>query len=306
MTTDPVKSNLNALKKAVAAVTKADKAWLSALETFLETTVGLLSDSQKAEVAGVITGSLPSTQSITPSPTQALLIDQAVRLALDEVSFLQLADRKLGGKIPQVDVTPEGLGIAVKEAEAYLVITDEAFTLLQTISGGISQLKDFSVDLQKTSNPANQARTGLVQQVANLLQVGQGGGVTLPGTEPEGTDLLLGQKASNACSDLFLAQLPAGSKELTETQALLAGRHLTLSSKRVAGLTTSWGKAVKSIVQSPPTSTTSQQGGDQGGVKLDNIATLLCIHDVLETLYDRLEANVTLTDEDALLLLPEA
>ena len=64
-------------------------------------------------------------------------IEQAVREVLDDVSFLQYTDKKLDARVSQSDSTAEDLGRAVVEAEAYLVLTNKAFTQLMEISTNI-------------------------------------------------------------------------------------------------------------------------------------------------------------------------
>lgn len=305
-----VKNNLAALKKAVSALTKADKAWLAALETFLEGRDP--NDSQQFTVNGdlalVITSVLPAGLTNVKS-SDLLPFDQAVRLLLDELSLLQLADRKLGGKVPQVDVTPDGLGTALKEAEAYLVLTNEAFQTLSASCTGFKDITDFddtfTVDFQanliQLTNNANATRNGgkvsgqtligLGPQVAKILQSGgaeQITMVTIAGGEPEGTDLLLG-KGLNTCDEAFMALMPVGAKETRETQTLLSGGRLTLSDSQINALTNSWSKVVKQA---------AAEVGDATAATPLSIADLFCIHTTLETLYDRLETNVTRTDID--------
>src|SRR5947208_8876894 len=138
-----VKSGLSGLKKAVSAVTKADKVWLTALEGFFEfiNPDDSTQDTVNQEIATAVAQILPSTlQKIEPSLN--LSVKQAVRVVLDEVSFLQFANKKLEGKVLGADSTPAGLGKVVIEAEAYLVMTDEAFTFLVAVSKGIEASTD--------------------------------------------------------------------------------------------------------------------------------------------------------------------
>src|SRR5437764_8626503 len=119
-TVTDVENNLNLLKKAVSTVSKADKAWLSALETFFEgidpkiTDINTTQGQINTAVAALVDGGVP--------------INQAVREVLDDVSFLQYTDKKLDARVSQSGPTSEDLGRAVVEAEAYLVLTNEAFT----------------------------------------------------------------------------------------------------------------------------------------------------------------------------------
>src|SRR2546423_9605030 len=138
-TVTDVKSGLSGLKKAVSAVTKADKAWLTALEGFFEfiNPDDSTQDTVNQEIATAVAQILPSTlQKIEPSLN--LSVKQAVRVVLDEVSFLQFANKKLEGKVLGADSTSEGLGKVVIEAEAYLVMTDEAFELLTEVCAGVN------------------------------------------------------------------------------------------------------------------------------------------------------------------------
>jgi hypothetical protein len=121
--------------------------------------------------------------------------------------------------------------------------------------------------------------------------------LTLPPTEPEGTDLLLGRKLSG-CAETFIKLIPLGSREHDQTVALLEGGHLTLSNGQVRKLINSWGKAVRDFVQAqtpPINSLTFGQALNQEFGSLGTIADFLCVHNVLDTLYDRLETKVTRT-----------
>lgn len=311
-TVTDVKSSLDDLKNAVNAVSKADKAWLAALEGFFElinpddTTQETVNEKIAAAVAKILP---PGLQKIEP-PGSDLSPKQAVRLVLDEISFLQFADKKLGGRVSRADSTSEGLGRAVVEAEAYLVMTDEAFELLTKVCAGVNPStgienigeidnipgidSHFRSNLTKLRQSAQTARTSLSSQVNALLQQTTAV-VALPPTEPEGTDLLLGKKLSS-CDLTFLAQIPSTSKEFNQTVTLLEGGHLKLSNSQIRKLINSWEKAVKNFVQAK-TPTNAGQIVEQEFGSLDTIAGFLCVHNVLDTLYDRLETEVTRTVE---------
>lgn len=274
--------SLDALKEAVRAVTKANKSWLLALETFLEGIDPNSTGKQQSDIAKAIKAALPSTL-LNIIPSTNLLPDQALRLALDEVTFLQLADRKLEGKVSRLESTSENLGKAVVEAESYLVVTDEAFTFLKDICIRLESDKILGSDLATQRQAADVARTYLVKQVAGLLSPG---GVTLPPPEPERTELLFG-KSFGQCADEFLALMPPGTKETAQTQTLLSRGHLTLSDKQINALTNGWGKVVKKVSDDLA-----------GSTPTFTIADLFCIHSTLDTLYDRLETNITRTDVD--------
>src|SRR5215831_15622988 len=101
-TATSVKSDLAKLKKAVSTVTKANKSWLVALENYLEAIDPNTTDTTQQQVilsiAAVITAALPGLSGAnTQGSGKDMKIDQAVRFALDEVTLLQLADRKLDG-----------------------------------------------------------------------------------------------------------------------------------------------------------------------------------------------------------------
>ncbi|MFL5658520.1 MAG: hypothetical protein ACJ8CB_30585 [Ktedonobacteraceae bacterium] len=300
-TVTDVKSGLDDLKKDVRAVTKADKAWLSALETFFEGIDPKITDTTTTQ--GEINNKV--AKAYVPG---TLPIDQVVRVVLDDVSFLQYTDKKLDARVSQSGPTSEDLGRAVVEAEAYLLLTNEAFVSLQGVSTHIvgsptttdKNFENFKNNLGRLNSPADSARTGLTSQVGTLLQQTTAV-VTLPPTEPEGTDLLLGRKLSG-CAEIFIKQIPLGSKEYHQTVALLEGGHLTLSNSQIRKLIGSWEKAIKAFVQSqilPIASGTlnPQQAFNQEFGSLDTIAGFLCVHNVLDTLYDRLETKVTRTVE---------
>jgi len=297
--TTAVENDLNKLKDGVSAVVKANNAWLSALEDFFE---GI----NLKEAAGGINDAI-----LKLFPVNSLekgSIDEVVRTVLDDVRFLRSTDKRLEAKILQADATPESLGRAVVEAEAYLILTHEAFTNLYTLSDRIvtgSPDKNFDKLKNRIKQPyvdANSHRNDLNTQISTLLASAAGPTpvVALPPTEPTGADLLLGRKL-NACSEFFLGLLTAGSKEFARTLALLEGQRLTLSDSQIKGLTNSWGKAVTSFVQKPlPQAQSVQDLESQEFTGLDTIANFLCVHSTLETLYDRLETRVTRTDEEIL------
>ncbi|PYX88481.1 MAG: hypothetical protein DMG67_17075, partial [Acidobacteria bacterium] len=139
-----VKGSLDLLKKAVSAVSKANKDWLAAVETFLE---------------GVDTA-----KNVDPAQKNAdfISLEQAVRMYLDEVSFIQIADNKLEARISRAPATAEGLSAAIKQAEAYHVVTFEAFAVLQEITANkiFKFPADVKADLQAKFSTARTARYG--------------------------------------------------------------------------------------------------------------------------------------------------
>ncbi|HEX6557540.1 MAG TPA: hypothetical protein VF026_32550 [Ktedonobacteraceae bacterium] len=303
-----IEIDLKELKDAVSAVVKADNAWLSALESFFEGIVETTKQFLKAQLTAVFKSELPQGASD---------LDEAVRAVLDDIRFVKSTDKRLEAKILQADSTPESLGRAVVEAEAYLILTNEAFTNLKNLSNGIAsitsspapsdknfdKLKSKIVQLTSDADSArNEPVNGLNAQISTLLQSAAGSTtvVALPPAEPTGADLLLGRKL-NPCSEFFLGLIPPGSKDFTRTLALLEGQRLTLSDRQIKGLTNSWGKAVTSFVQKPlPQAHLLRDFESQESTSLDSIANFLCVHSALETLYDRLETRVTRTDEDIL------
>ena len=297
--TTAVENDLNKLKDGVSAVVKANNAWLSALESFFEGIVDSTKQFIKAQLAVAFQGELPQGAN---DP------NEAVRAVLDDIRFVKSTDKRLEARILQADSTPESLGRAVVEAEAYLILTHEAFTNLYTLSDRIvtgSPDKNFDKLKNRIKQPyvdANSHRNDLNTQISTLLQSAAGSTtvVALPPAEPTGADLLLGRKL-NPCSEFFLGLIPAGSKDFTRTLALLEGQRLTLSDSQIKGLTNSWGKAVTSFVQKPlPQARSVQDLEGQEFTSLDSIANFLCVHSALETLYDRLETRVTRIDEDIL------
>src|SRR5207253_1888013 len=95
-------------------------------------------DGVNKKIADAVNATLPNSSLRKIKPDPDLSIEQAVRLVLDEVSFLQFADKKLEGKVLGADSTSEGLGKVAIEAEAYLVMTDEAFELLTEVCAGVN------------------------------------------------------------------------------------------------------------------------------------------------------------------------
>jgi hypothetical protein len=297
-----VEKDLKDLKDAVSTVVKANNAWLSALESFFEGIVDTTKQFLKDQLPAAFQGELPQ------GPIDA---DQFVRAVLDDVRFVKSTDKRLEAKSLQADSTPESLGRAVVEAEAYLILTNEAFTNLINLSNDIVGItsspnppdKNFDKLKAKIGQLASDADSGrgkLNGQVSSLLNKVASKEVASPPTEPTGADLLLGRKL-NPCSELFLGLIPPGSKDFTRTLALLEGQRLTLSDSQIKGLTNSWGKAVTSFVQKPsPQAQKVQDLESQEFTNLDTITDFLCVHSALETLYDRLETRVIRTDEDIL------
>jgi hypothetical protein len=87
--------------------------------------------------------------------------------------------------------------------------------------------------------------------------------------------------------DLMTALSPPNPKELKQTQTLLSGERLSLSNNQISALTKNWGKVVE-LARAKLT----------GSTPTFSISDLFCIHTTLETLYDRLETNVTRTEVD--------
>ncbi len=258
-----VKGSLDLLKKAVSAVSKANKDWLAAVETFLE---------------GVDTA-----KNVDPAQKNAdfISLEQAVRMYLDEVSFIQIADNKLEARISRAPATAEGLSAAIKQAEAYHVVTFEAFAVLQEITANkiFKFPADVKADLQAKFSTARTARygssgtgagdNGKTQSVStipdglvpliNWLQSQQG--AVSSANEPEGTDLLFGN-----------------------TFELFKNKRFALTDRQIIKLTQSWGQVINDLIK------------DSSKAEAD----LILIHSLLETLYDRLESNVRRVSEDIL------
>src|SRR5947209_7514619 len=192
--TTSVESDLKELKDAVSAVVKANNAWLSALESFFEGIVDSTKQFIKAQLAVAFQGELPQGAN---DP------NEAVRAVLDDIRFVKSTDKRLEARILQADSTPESLGRAVVEAEAYLILTNEAFTNLKTLSNGIASITSsptpsdknfdkFKSKIAQLTSDADTARneptTGLNVQISTLLQSAAGSTtvVALPPAEPTG------------------------------------------------------------------------------------------------------------------------
>jgi hypothetical protein len=278
-----VKSNLNLLKQAVGSVSKADKVWLAAVEAFLESV---------------------NTSSTVVQNSGFKSLGQAVRLYLDEVSFLQIADSKLENRILQSPDTSVGLSNAIKQSEAYLVVTDEAFRVLQDITSGktFTLPDDVKADLQAKAAVAWTARYGSSKSAAVTDNVGSAGklpdglaplvdslqsqkGAVLPGNEPEGTDLLLGNTFEDDNEFLVLLKKQGNQATSEQTLKLFKNKRFALTDRQIIKLTQSWGQVINDLIKDSSTAE----------------AKLILIHKLLETLYDRLESNVRRVSEDILI-----
>jgi hypothetical protein len=272
-----VKGNLNLLKKAVSSVSKADKAWLTALETFLE--------------------SIDTSSQATPvNNARFTSLGQAVRVYLDELSFQQIADNKLEIGISQKQATSEDLSTAIKQAEAYIVVTHEAFEFLQgivsditfTIPDGVKadlQIKAAAAWIARYGSkglaPAGNIKVpeGLAPLVARLQNQK---GAVLSANEPEGTDLLLGNTAQDDNEFLLLLKKQGNQVTFEQTQKLFKNKRFALTNQQIIRLTQSWGQVIKDLIK------------DSSKAEAD----LILIHNLLETLYDRLESNIRRVSED--------
>ncbi|OLB31039.1 MAG: hypothetical protein AUF64_00155 [Chloroflexi bacterium 13_1_20CM_54_36] len=281
-----VKGSLDLLKKAVSAVSKANKDWLAAVETFLE---------------GVDTA-----KNVDPAQKNAdfISLEQAVRMYLDEVSFIQIADNKLEARISRAPATAEGLSAAIKQAEAYHVVTFEAFAVLQEITANkiFKFPADVKADLQAKFSTARTARygssgtgagdNGKTQSVStipdglvpliNWLQSQQG--AVSSANEPEGTDLLFGNTFEDDNEFLVLLKGQGNQAAYEQTRKLFKNKRFALTDRQIIKLTQSWGQVINDLIK------------DSSKAEAD----LILIHSLLETLYDRLESNVRRVSEDIL------
>lgn len=95
-----------------------------------------------------------------------------------------------------------------------------------------------------------------------------------------------------ACTNQFLDQMQAGSKALSLTQQLFKNQYLELAEVDLRAVTDAWGDVVSTFVEDAQDTT-----GEKDSLKIGDPATIarfLCIHNRLETLYGRLESNVSL------------
>jgi len=216
-----------------------------------------------------------------------------VRMYLDEVSFIQIADNKLEARISRAPATAEGLSAAIKQAEAYHVVTFEAFAVLQEITANkiFKFPADVKADLQAKFSTARTARygssgtgagdNGKTQSVStipdglvpliNWLQSQQG--AVSSANEPEGTDLLFGNTFEDDNEFLVLLKGQGNQAAYEQTRKLFKNK-----------LTQSWGQVINDLIK------------DSSKAEAD----LILIHSLLETLYDRLESNVRRVSEDIL------
>lgn len=245
---------------------------------------------------------LAQASSLLNIPWSEVSANQAMRTYLDELRFLRLADKQLSGRVLQ----EENLSDAIQKAEAYLVVTDQAFEVLHTICYEWYKEESFfpklllSEDIKEKASSAYLARHGHTPEkprgqelellrsekapkgLSPLVEWLQKRAVS-PAFEPGGTDLLFGKEA--IASNTFLTQLKSyGDQQAFEqTRKLFENKRFSLSDTQIKNLTDSWGWVIDQLLE-PSRKATE--------------ADVIRMRSNLATLYDRLETLVHRTDQD--------
>ena len=222
---------------------------------------------------------------------------------LDEVTFLRFADRKLEGRISKIDSTAEDFdnqfNDVLDEVEAYLVMTNGSYAInglsTESVDTNFKKIVAFGKDAASARNGGKLSTNETVAGLSPVLQA-------VPRTQmkaqgPTGAELLLEKKAYLQ-DRLFLTLMQPGTDEYEWTEDLLAGKSIDLDFRQISGLIAAWGDAIRKAVDAI-LSTPAKHDGVKSGYDLPFFFRL---HNILESLYELLENNVTRTDADVLAL----
>ena len=191
-----------------------------------------------------------------------------------KVETLIFLDKILRSSIPTTlqtgDDVKKALGLLVTETRGYQDLTERFFSDLRKPSGEDNQLEDAAV--QKRSELIE-----VLNQVQNWLLSQDGG------SSPSEFD---------ACTEQFLIFMGSNSSELDLTRQLFRDQTLPESDLKIdlQKLTGAWGKAISSFVEN------AQDTDGDDPLEIGDPATIanfLCIHERIETLYERI-GNVSL------------
>lgn len=192
--------------------------------------------------------------------------------AENKVTTLKFFDDVLKSSITKPPANETELGLVVSEIRGYQDFTERFFSELQKLS-----VKD-----QLLEEGAVKKRHDLFEVLSQVQQwlLTRSGRIS---------PLEFG-----ACTNQFLSRMPAGSKELSLTQQLFKNQSLEqLIESDLKPLTDAWGTVVSTFVEDAQ-DTDSDDKLNIGDAK--TIASFLCIHERLETLYGRLGTNVSLVN----------
>jgi hypothetical protein len=163
------------------------------------------------------------------------------------------------------------LGCLVTEIRGYQDLTERFFSDLRALT-----MKD-----QPLENAAVKKRNELFQVLKQVQKwsLGDAGGIS--------------PSDFGACTNQFLSRMQAGSRELSRTQQLFKNQSLELAESDLKNLADAWGNVVSTFVEDAQDTDNDDQLniGDPA-----TIAGFLCIHNRLETLYSRLDTNVSLVN----------
>lgn len=187
-----------------------------------------------------------------------------------KVVTLQFFDGILKASITPPPINENQLDRLVSEIRGCQVLTERPF----------SELRGLTVKDQTLENVAIKRRNELSQvldQVQQWLLKAVGG---------------ISPSEFGTCTNQFLDRMQAGF-ELSRTQQLFKNQHLELTEVDLRNVTDAWGNVVSAFVED------AQDTDNNDPLKIGDpvtIAHFLCIHNRLETLYGRLESNVSLVN----------
>jgi len=192
--------------------------------------------------------------------------------ATKKVTTLQFFDQILGSSINEAPDMDVDLGQLVTEIRGYQDLTERFFSDLRKLT-----VKDWN--LEQAAIKKRNELFEVLNQVQKWLLERQGG------VSPEEFD---------ACTNQFLSLMKPGSNELSLTQQLFKNQYLEeLAESDPENLTNAWGDVVSIFVED------AQDTDEEDPLKIghpETIASYLCIHDRLETLYGLLGTNISLVN----------
>lgn len=193
--------------------------------------------------------------------------------AESKVTTLRFFDEILRSSIQSIQPTNTNyLGRLVSEIRGYQGLTERFF----------SELRELAVKDHLLENDAVKKRDGLFQVLDQVQQwLLADAGVISPSDFDAGTNQ-------------FLALIQADPKEVTLTQQLFKDQQLELIESELRSVTDAWGNVVSSFVEDAQNTTDTDDSLNIGDPM--TIASFFCIQNRLETLYGRLDTNVSLVN----------
>jgi hypothetical protein len=217
------------------------------------------------------------------------------------ITFLDGMEKAVLKQVQETSSTPAGLELAIRLLEGYQSFTKEDYLYVSSLgqqfapveekklldahtklSEQIIEVQKFLVNGTKQSQAALPATASSSSAGPSAIPVPAGQGTS--SSQVVVVPPLQAKHATkdNPFLDLLLKQ---GNPAIFEqTQKLFQNKRFALTDRQIIKLTQSWGQAINDLIK------------DSSTVE----AKLILIHNLLETLYDRLESNVRRVSEDIL------